>query len=35
MEYMQALKAEGKSELDHSALVNYYEKICCAEVKRK
>jgi 2-hydroxy-3-oxopropionate reductase len=34
MEMMQALKVDGKEENDHSALVNYFEKIANAEVKR-
>ena len=33
MEFMQALKAEGKAGLDHSAIANYYEKLCGAEIK--
>jgi len=34
MEMMQALKVDGKEENDHSALVNYFEKLANAEVKR-
>ncbi len=35
MEIMQALKADGKGNLDHSALVQYYEKVNKVEVSRK
>ena len=34
MEIMQALKADGKDNLDHSALVQYYEKVNKVEVSR-
>jgi len=34
MEIMQALKADGMGELDHSSLVRFYEKIAHVEVKR-
>lgn len=34
MEMMQALKVDGKEENDHSALVNYFEKLANIEVKR-
>jgi 2-hydroxy-3-oxopropionate reductase len=34
MEMMQALKVEGKEENDHSALVQYFEKLAQIEVKR-
>ena len=34
MEIMQALKADGKGNLDHSALVQYYEKVNKVEVSR-
>ena len=34
MEMMQALKVEGKEENDHSALLNYFEKLANTEVKR-
>lgn len=34
MEMMQALKVDGKEENDHSALVNYFEKLANFEVKR-
>lgn len=34
MEYMQVLKADGKADLDHSAIVNYYEKLCGVEIKK-
>ncbi len=35
MEIMQALKADGKGNLDHSALVQYYEKVNKVEVSRE
>jgi 2-hydroxy-3-oxopropionate reductase len=35
MEMMQALKADGMGDADHSALVRYYEKIARLEVKRE
>jgi 2-hydroxy-3-oxopropionate reductase len=34
METMQALRADGKGDLDHSAIANYYEKLCGAEIKK-
>lgn len=34
MEMMQALKVDGMGDLDHSALVRYYEKLAKVEVKR-
>lgn len=34
MEMMQALKVDGKEENDHSALLNYFEKLANIEVKR-
>ena len=34
MEIMQALKADGMTELDHGAIVRYYEKLAHVEVKR-
>jgi len=34
MEFMQVLKADGKGELDHSALANYYEKLYGLEIKK-
>ncbi len=34
MEMMQALKVDGMGELDHGALVRYYEKLAQVEVKR-
>ena len=34
MEIMQYLKVEGKQKADHSAIVNYYEKMAGIEVKR-
>jgi 2-hydroxy-3-oxopropionate reductase len=34
MEVMQALKAEGFGDLDHGALVRYYEALAKVEVKR-
>jgi 2-hydroxy-3-oxopropionate reductase len=34
MEVMQALKADGMGDLDHGALIRYYEKLGHAEVKR-
>ena len=34
MEMMQALKVEGMGDLDHGALVRYYEKMAHIEVKR-
>ncbi len=34
MEIMQALKADGMGDLDHSSLVRYYEKIAKVEVSR-
>ena len=34
MGILQSLKAEGKSELDHAAIVQYYEKQAGVEVKR-
>ncbi|MCX7780411.1 MAG: 2-hydroxy-3-oxopropionate reductase [Negativicutes bacterium] len=35
MEMMQALKVDGMGELDHGALVRYYEKLANIEVKRQ
>jgi 2-hydroxy-3-oxopropionate reductase len=35
MEIMQALKADGKGNLDHSALVQYYEKVNKVKVSRE
>lgn len=35
MEVMQALKADGMEENDHSALVRYFEKLAKVEVRRK
>ncbi len=35
MEMMQALKVDGKAGNDHSGLVEYYEKLANAEVRRK
>ncbi len=34
MEMMQALKVDGMAELDHGALIRYYEKMAQVEVKR-
>jgi len=34
MEAMQALKADGLGDLDHGALIRYYEKLAKVEVKR-
>jgi 2-hydroxy-3-oxopropionate reductase len=34
MEILQSLKAEGKSELDHAAIVQYYEEQAGVQVKR-
>lgn len=34
MEMMQALKVDGKEENDHSALVNYFEKLANTQVKK-
>ena len=34
MEIMQALKADGMGDLDHSSLVRYYEKLAKVEVSR-
>ena len=34
MEIMQAMKTEGLDNLDHSALIKYYEKLAKVEVKR-
>jgi 2-hydroxy-3-oxopropionate reductase len=34
MEILQALKADGMTELDHGAIVRYYEKLAHVEVKR-
>ena len=34
MEMMQALKADGFGDLDHGALIRYYEKLAKVEVKR-
>jgi 2-hydroxy-3-oxopropionate reductase len=34
MEILQALKADGMTELDHGAIVRYYEKLANVEVKR-
>jgi len=34
MEMMQALKVDGKGDLDHGSLVNYYEKMAQVEVRR-
>jgi 2-hydroxy-3-oxopropionate reductase len=34
MEIMQALKADGMGELDHGAIVRFYEKLAHVEVKR-
>ncbi len=34
MEIMQALKVDGKGDLDHGGLVRYYEKLAQVEVKR-
>lgn len=34
MEIMQALKVDGKSDLDHGGIVQYYEKAAQVEVKR-
>jgi len=35
MEYMKALKADGKSEHDHGGLIQYWEKLANIEVKKK
>ncbi len=35
MEILKSLKAEGKSDLDHAAIVQYYEKQANVEVKRQ
>jgi 2-hydroxy-3-oxopropionate reductase len=35
MEILQSLKAEGMLEMDHSAIVRYYEKLANVEVARK
>lgn len=35
MEFMKALKADGKSEDDHGGLIQYHEKLAGIEVKRK
>jgi 2-hydroxy-3-oxopropionate reductase len=34
MEMMQSMKVDGMGELDHGALVRYYEKLAQVEVKR-
>jgi len=34
MEVMQALKADGFGDLDHGALIRYYETLAKVEVKR-
>jgi 2-hydroxy-3-oxopropionate reductase len=34
MEIMQALKADGMGDLDHGAMVQFYEKLAHVEVKR-
>lgn len=35
MEFMKALKADGKAEDDHGGLIQYHEKLAGVEVKRK
>lgn len=35
MEFMKALKADGKAEHDHGGLIQYWEKLANVEVKRK
>ena len=35
MEIMQSLKSDGMLDLDHSAIVRYYEKLAHVEVARK
>ena len=35
LEYMKALKADGKKEDDHGGLIQYWEKLAHVEVKRK
>jgi 2-hydroxy-3-oxopropionate reductase len=35
MEILQSLKSDGKLDLDHSAIVQYYEKLAHVEVARK
>jgi 2-hydroxy-3-oxopropionate reductase len=35
MEFMKALKADGKQEHDHGGLIQYWEKLANVEVKRK
>jgi 2-hydroxy-3-oxopropionate reductase len=35
MEIMQALKADGLSELDHAAIVRFYEKMAHVELRRQ
>lgn len=35
MEFMKALKADGKSEDDHGGLIQYYEKLAHVEVRKK
>jgi 2-hydroxy-3-oxopropionate reductase len=34
MEILQALKVDGMGELDHGAIVRFYEKLAQIEVKR-
>ena len=34
MEIMQALKVDGMGELDHGAIVRFYEKLAQVEVKQ-
>jgi len=35
LDYMYSLKAEGKENIDHGGLVQYYEKISHVEVQKK
>ncbi|MGC9063449.1 MAG: NAD-binding protein, partial [bacterium] len=35
MEILQALKVDGKGQMDHSAIIQFYEKLAHIEVKRK
>jgi 2-hydroxy-3-oxopropionate reductase len=35
MEMLKCLKLEGKGQKDHSAILNYYEKLAGVEVRKK
>jgi 2-hydroxy-3-oxopropionate reductase len=35
MEFMKALKADGKAEDDHGGLIQYHEKLAGVQVKRR